>query len=185
MTRWRFSSVITVVLGLIFGEWIFYLARLPSVSTHLRSVQASCVVLVALALLMVLWWRDRNSLTLLMKLIFLGAFAMCFAFFCARILDLHLREEKTALEASPVYVTQTYVLKQRSETATINVGFLPASSYYQLTFLYPRELYLNQDGEIQLSNVSISPRFSKSSKDIYFTTSRCSSNNAERSREVN
>jgi hypothetical protein len=68
-----------------------------------------------------------------------------------------LQKMRAEVVSERATLVQHYTVNPVANPTDRMAGFVPIGSLYQLSFQYPQAMYENEDGEIELSNVYISP----------------------------
>lgn len=78
---------------------------------------------------------------------------------------IRLNSERAQATTETMTVTQDYRLKPKAQQRNVELAqFVPLGSLYQLSYSYPKAMYLNEDGQVILTNIYLSPDILKALK---------------------
>jgi hypothetical protein len=154
----RNNYIVVVLCGLALGFGLLIFRALhPSLVMPMPRSQWFYLCLLLALLSAVLWiipWKDTlgsPSFMVLFSCLLPVAVVLLATLFLFFRLD---EERKKAIDAQGIAV-QDYRIHPTGGNQQVN--FIPVGSLYQLAFSYPKAIFLNEDGQIELKSVYLSP----------------------------
>ena len=157
--RGRGVDVPAILVAIFFvGLSLLYSLKLPVIARWLPRSEWFYLGLLIIAVLMIIdafrtaWVRTLAGMSVVVSLTISVVF-MVSAFLFFRLDRQRLEALSARARAVQDYRIQPSALPRSVEKAQ----FVPVGSLYQLSFTYPPAVFLNEDAEIELSNVYLSP----------------------------